>query len=62
MARIKPTISLRNDRAGRNKRKRQALPVPARAKRSVWRGVDWGRVRLWTVSLAFAGLWLLLWA
>ena len=60
MARIKPTVALRNERAGRNKRKRPA-PSPQRAKPSFWQGVDWGKVRLWGVSLVFAGLWVLLW-
>ncbi len=59
MARIKLTTPLRNDRAGRNKRKRP--PAPARAaRRSLWGSVNWGNVRLWGVSLVFAGLWVLL--
>jgi cell division protein FtsI (penicillin-binding protein 3) len=59
MARIKPTLALRNERAERNRRKR---PVsPPRAKRSLFRSVNWGKVRLWGVSLVFAGIWLLLW-
>lgn len=61
MARIKPTIALRNDRAGRNKRKRPA-PLSARPKKSFFSGVDWGKVRLWGVGLIFAGMWGLLWA
>lgn len=59
MARIRPTLALRNDRAGRNKRKRPA-PAP-RPKASFWSGVDWGKMRLWGVGLLFAALWLVLW-
>ena len=64
MARIRPTIALRNDRAGRNKRKRPAAPQPQpqRSKPSAWERVNWGKVRFWGVSLVFAGLWVLLWA
>lgn len=61
MARIRPTIALKNDRAGRNRRKRPAA-APTRAAASAGRSVNWSKVRLWSVSLAFAGLWLLLWA
>ncbi|MDL2209215.1 PASTA domain-containing protein [Desulfovibrio sp. OttesenSCG-928-O18] len=61
MARIRPTIALRNDRAGRNKRKRPASTV-TRTKMPFWQRVNWSKVRLWSVSLAFAGLWVLLWA
>ncbi|GHV52184.1 penicillin-binding protein [Deltaproteobacteria bacterium] len=60
MARIKPTITLRNERAGRNKRKRPQS-VSQQAKRPFSQRVDWGRVRLWGVSLVFAALWILLW-
>ncbi len=58
MARIRPTTPLRNERAGRNKRVRPS--APPRAKQSPWQGVNWGKVRLWGISLAFAGLWVLL--
>lgn len=61
MARIRPTIALRNDRAGRNKRKRPAS-ASTRTKMPFWQRVDWSKVRLWSVSLVFAGLWVLLWA
>ncbi|SBV98922.1 Penicillin binding transpeptidase domain protein [uncultured delta proteobacterium] len=60
MARIKPTVALRNERAGRNKRKRPAAPAP-RAKKPLFPSVNWGKVRLWGVGLVFAGLWILLW-
>lgn len=60
MARIKPTIALRNG-AGRNRKKRPAAAPKPRAKKSMFTGVDWGRARLWAVGLVFAGLWILLW-
>ena len=60
MARIRPTLALRNDRAGRNKRKSPA--AAPRSKTSFWSGVDWGKMRLLGVSFLFAGFWLLLWA
>lgn len=60
MARIKPTIALRNERAGRNKRKRPS-PPSLRAKPALFASVNWGKVRLWGVSLVFACLWGLLW-
>ncbi len=61
MARTKPTLTLRSGKAGRNERIRPPKPeVPRRP--SAWDRVNWSRVRLWAVSLAFAGLWVLLWA
>ena len=59
MARIKPTIPLRNDRAGRNRRKHSPAPTRAVGK-TWWEGMNWANVRLWGVSLVFAVLWGLL--
>lgn len=64
MARARPTISLKRDRTARNNPRRRpasAPAAPAPEKRAFAR-VDWGKVRLWGVSVIFAGLWVMLWA
>ncbi len=61
MARTKNTLPLRSAKTGRNERSRPSKPEAPR-RPSAWDRVNWGRVRLWGVSLIFAGLWLLLWA
>ncbi|CAK7073729.1 MAG: Peptidoglycan D,D-transpeptidase FtsI [Desulfovibrio sp.] len=60
MARKRPTIALKRDRSARNTVRRPA--APARSREGVLARVDWGKVRLWGVSLIFAAIWILLWA
>ena len=48
-----------NNKPPRNNREKPS--AKPEKKPSAWRGVDWGRVRLWGVSIAFASLWILLW-
>ena len=61
MARIRSTTALRNERPARPNRKRP-VSSPLGDKQGLFHGVNWGKVRLWGVSLLFAGLWILLWA
>ena len=70
MARTRPTISLKRDRAARNNSRRRPASVPGASgmpgkqgtKERAFARVDWGKVRLWGVSIVFAGIWVLLWA
>ena len=52
---------MRLGRSG-NKARNRTRPAEKAPRQSIWRHVDWGRVRLWGVSCIFVSLWLLLWA